>query len=53
LVGVLPQEFELATVYALGISSQAEQPNLALAFSDALTDASTKPLRIAGGFELI
>jgi hypothetical protein len=49
----LPQEFELATVYALGISSQAKQPNLALAFSDALTDASTKPLRIAGGFELI
>jgi len=53
LVGVLPQEFELATVYALGISSQAKQPDLAQAFSGALTDASTKPLRIAGGFELI
>ena len=53
LVGVLPQEFELATVYALGISSQAQQPDLAQALSDALTDASTKPLRIAGGFELI
>jgi molybdate transport system substrate-binding protein len=53
LVGVLPQEFELATVYALGISSQTKQPDLAQAFSDALTDASTKPLRIAGGFELI
>jgi molybdate transport system substrate-binding protein len=53
LVGVLPQEFELATVYALGISSQAKQQDLAQALSDALTDASTKPLRIAGGFELI
>lgn len=53
LVGVLPQEFELATVYALGISSQAKQPDLAQALSDALTDASTKPLRLAGGFELI
>jgi len=53
LVGVLPQEFELATVYALGISSQAQQPQIAQALSDALTDTSTEALRIAGGFELI
>jgi len=53
LVGVLPQEFELATVYALGISSQAQQPQLAQALADALIDTSTEALRIAGGFELI
>jgi molybdate transport system substrate-binding protein len=53
LVGVLPQEFELATVYALGISVHAQQPKLAQAMADALTDTSTEALRIAGGFELI
>jgi len=53
LVGVLPQEFELATVYALGISSQAQQPQLAQALAEALIDTSTEELRIAGGFELI
>jgi molybdate transport system substrate-binding protein len=52
LVGVLPKEFELATVYALGISTQSQQPQLAQALSDALTDVSTEGLRIAGGFEL-
>ena len=53
LVGVLPQEFELATVYALGISTQAQQPQIAQALSDALTDTSTEALRLAGGFELL
>jgi len=53
LVGVLPQEFELATVYALGISAHAQQPQLAQALADALIDTSTEALRIAGGFELI
>ena len=53
LVGVLPQEFELATVYALGISTQSQQPGLAQALSDALTDSSTQALRLAGGFELL
>ena len=52
LVGVLPQEFELATVYALGISTQAQQPQIAQALSDALTDTATESLRLAGGFEL-
>ncbi len=52
LVGVLPREFELATVYALGISLQAQQPQIAQALSDALTDTSTEALRLAGGFEL-
>ena len=53
LVGVLPQEFELATVYVLGISSQAQQPQLAQALSDALTATTTEALRLAGGFELL
>ena len=53
LVGVLPQEFELATVYALGISAQAQQPQLAQAMCDALTDTSTEALKLTGGFELI
>jgi molybdate transport system substrate-binding protein len=53
LVGVLPQEFELATTYALGMTAQTQQPTLARAFSDALTDTSTQALRVAGGFELL
>lgn len=53
LVGVLPPEFELATIYALGITSQTQQPMLAQAFSNTLTDASTQALRVAGGFELL
>ena len=52
LIGLLPQEFELATVYALGIPVAAEQPELAQKLADLLTSAATRSLRMAGGFEL-
>jgi molybdate transport system substrate-binding protein len=52
LVGLLPQEFELATTYTLGISSQAQAPQLAKALTDLLCSDSTRELRMKGGFEL-
>jgi len=52
LIGLLPQEFELATVYALGIPTTAQQPELAQQLAQLLTGSSTRELRIAGGFEL-
>jgi molybdate transport system substrate-binding protein len=52
LIGLLPQEFELATVYALGIPVAAQHPELAQKLADLLTGASTRALRMAGGFEL-
>jgi molybdate transport system substrate-binding protein len=52
LIGLLPQEFELATVYALGIPVAAQNPELAQKLADLLTSTSTRALRMAGGFEL-
>lgn len=52
LVGVLPHEFELATVYALGIPTQAHATVLAQQLADLLTSDATRALRLAGGFEL-
>ena len=52
LVGVLPHEFELATVYALGIPTQAQASRLAQQLAELLTSDTTRALRIAGGFEL-
>jgi molybdate transport system substrate-binding protein len=52
LIGLFPQEFELATVYTLGIASHAQQPKLAQQLADQLTGESTRALRMALGFEL-
>jgi len=52
LIGLLPQEFELATVYALGIPTQAKEPALAQQLADVLTSDATRSLRTNGGFEL-
>jgi molybdate transport system substrate-binding protein len=52
LIGLLPQEFELATVYALGIPTQAREPVLAQQLADVLCGNATRALRLAGGFEL-
>lgn len=51
LVGALPKEFELATVYAAAIASRAEQPQAARLLIDMLAAPDTAPLRRAGGFE--
>lgn len=52
LIGLFPHEFELATVYALGIATQAQQPALAQALADLLSSDSTRERRTALGFEL-
>lgn len=52
LVGALPAEFELATVYTAAMAKRAAAPELARRFIGCLTDAASRPLRIAGGFEL-
>jgi molybdate transport system substrate-binding protein len=51
LVGPLPPEFELSTVYSVAVSSKAAQPELARRLVALLTGAQSLALRIAGGFE--
>lgn len=52
LVGVLPQEFELATMYALGIPTRAHEPALAQQLAGVLASHETRTLRTSSGFEL-
>ena len=51
LVGPLPDEFELATVYSAAVSVRAAQPVLAQRFIDLLTGPATRAMRAEGGFE--
>jgi molybdate transport system substrate-binding protein len=51
LVGALPAEFELATAYAVGVFSQAHQPELARRFAELLSGETARELRLKGGFE--
>jgi molybdate transport system substrate-binding protein len=50
-VGLLPPEFELATVYTAAVAAGTAQTALAQAFIALLAGAETRPLRLAGGFE--
>ena len=52
LVGLLPPQFELATVYTAAVSANAAQPELAAALLALLTGSSSQALRVASGFEL-
>jgi molybdate transport system substrate-binding protein len=52
LVGLLPKEFELSTVYAAALSSTARNPELARAFIALLTGSQTQALRAEGGFDI-
>lgn len=52
LIGLFPQEFELATVYALGVATNAKQAGLAQQLADLLCSDRTRALRMALGFEL-
>ena len=52
LIGLFPQEFELATVYALGVATNAKQVGLAQQLADLLCSDRTRALRMALGFEL-
>lgn len=50
LVAPLPAPFELATIYAVAVASNATSRGEAHAFATRLTGAQTRPLRISAGF---
>jgi molybdate transport system substrate-binding protein len=50
LAGVLPPEFELSTIYTLGITTSAEHPAAARKLAAMLTAAEAKPMRDQVGF---
>jgi molybdate transport system substrate-binding protein len=52
LVGPLPGEFELATVYAVGVCAKTPQPALARRFARLISGPESLKLRIEAGFEL-
>jgi molybdate transport system substrate-binding protein len=51
LAGVLPAEFELATVYSAGVCAEAASPSLASAFVAWIAGERAAGLRRTGGFE--
>jgi len=51
LVGPLPPEFELSTVYTVAVSSGAREPDLARRFAELLSGPETRPMRERAGFE--
>jgi len=51
LVGPLPAEFELATVYSVAVCADARAPDLAMRFADQLSGAASQVLRSTSGFE--
>jgi molybdate transport system substrate-binding protein len=51
LVGMLPQEFELATDYTLGVCTAAAHPEAARVLADLVAGAASAAIRRQGGFE--
>ena len=51
LLGALPPQFELTTVYTAAVSATAAQPALAAQFIAMLAGAGSRAVRQAGGFE--
>lgn len=51
LVGALPKEFELATVYTAAVCTGAAEPEAAAELVRLLASDKARPLREAGGFE--
>jgi molybdate transport system substrate-binding protein len=51
LVGALPREFELATVYTAAVAAKAEQPQAARMMIDLLASPAAAAVRRSGGFE--
>ena len=51
LVGPLPAEFELATVYSVAICADAREPDLAMRFVELLSGSTSRVLRTNSGFE--
>jgi molybdate transport system substrate-binding protein len=52
LVGPLPTQFELATIYSVGVCTRAAQPEAARRFAALLTGNVSRAARIAAGFEI-
>jgi len=52
LVGPLPREFKLATVYSAGVCAGAANPEAARRFIGLLTGDASRALRVKAGFEL-
>ena len=53
LVGALPKEFELSTIYAAAVCARAEHAQQAAAFLEALTGEALLDQRRRGGFEAL
>jgi len=53
LVGALPKEFELSTIYAAAVCARAEHAQEAASFVGALTGDASLDLRRRGGFEML
>ena len=53
LVGPLPAEFELATVYTAAVCADAVAMDLARRLAELLGGALTRSLRVRLGFELL
>jgi len=51
LVGPLPQEFELATVYSVAICTRTREPEFARRFASLLTGSKAETVRAEAGFE--
>ena len=51
LVGLLPRDFELATVYTAAVCTGAREPLAAAEFVRMLAGSEAAELRRAGGFE--
>lgn len=51
LVGLLPKEFELSTVYAVAVCSKAAHPEIARRFVELLSGRESEAMRAEGGFE--
>ena len=53
LAGLLPSEYELATLYSAGVCTRAMSPKLAATFIEWLVDERRAELRRLGGFETV
>jgi molybdate transport system substrate-binding protein len=51
LAGALPRGFELATVYAVAVSTKASKPGLARRFAQLLASTDAGAARVRAGFE--
>jgi molybdate transport system substrate-binding protein len=53
LIGPLPKEYDLSTVYAAAVSSNSVNPDAALRLVELLTGKASQALRVRSGFELV